>query len=109
MINIKDTVLRLVNTKKISEKLLVGSGYSFHKVDENFVTTFIEVKLVGKALIKYQKALTEKEPFVVTEGIIRNEPYKDVQKLVMTIFDIKRYEKKEKSDLTPVDEEDIPF
>ena len=98
MFKIENSEVKMTNIKVVSDKMTVGTLYSTHKVGEGFVKTFIECKIVGKALAKFNDLqIKPKERFKIIEGSLRNEPYVDKigtinNKHVITIFDLERLE-----------------
>lgn len=99
MFKVFESNVKVTNLKVVSEKMTVGTAYSTHKDGNNFVKTFVECKIVGNALKKLNElGLKNKDKITVLEGVIRNEPFTNKMgevrsKLVLTIFELKEYEK----------------
>lgn len=102
---------RIMNLKKVSPKLTVGTVYTSHKEGDEWKTTFIKCKIVGEA--KNQLAIDkckEKDLIEIQSSALKeesrtynNQVYKE---LVLTIFKAEKVKEKE---LTPVDNGDNPF
>jgi hypothetical protein len=96
MFQLKDSVVKITKIKVVSDKLTVGTVYTTHKNGNDFIKTFIECKIVGEALNKFNwMGIKNKDKFVIQEGTIRNETYKKDgtvrNKLVITIFALDEY------------------
>lgn len=99
MFNIYDSNVKVTNLKVVSDKMVVGTCYSTHKEGKEFIKTFIECKIVGNALTKFNElSLKNQDRMNIIQGVIRNEPFKtkegkEYNKNVITIFELKEYEK----------------
>lgn len=114
MINVTNTKMRFMGLKKISDKLTVGTAYSFSKVKDKdeYKPTFIDCKIVGKAL-KFCKdnKIKERDPIVVTKAVIEQETFtsngKNHSRFKMTIFEVEP--PKENPQQNNNDDGDQPF
>lgn len=97
MFNIYDSNVKVTKLRSVTDKMTVGIAYSTHKDrNNNYVKTFIECKIVGKALTKFNElCIMDKQKINIIEGSIRNEQfnYKGAErsKLVLTIYDMQEY------------------
>ncbi len=95
MININNSNVKVTKIKEISEKLIVATAYTTHKVGEEFIKTFVDIKFVGTAVEQFKElGLTDKGKLCIIEGVLRNEPFKGagydkaLNKLVITAFQV---------------------
>lgn len=92
--------VRIKGLKKISNKMVVGTCYSTRKVDDEFITTFFDCKIVGDAIKQLKNdEVKEKDMIEIQSGVINREVReyngKQYEKQVITIFKAEKVKPKE--------------
>lgn len=97
MINITGDVF-VTNLKEVSPRLITGTVYSFEKVGEEFKTTFIKAKFVGKAIEHLiVKNVKDKDKVHIVSGVLKSNEWttkdgKENKTLEVTCFELKEVE-----------------
>ncbi len=108
MVNVTGKVF-VTNLKEVSPRLMTGTVYSFEKVGEEFKTTFLKAKFVGKAIEHLiVKNVKDKDKVEIVSGVLKsndwkNKEGKEFKSIEVTVFELKEVEK------TIPTEEVLPF
>ena len=84
----------VTNLREVSPRLITGTVYTFEKLGEEFKTTFIKAKFVGKAIEHLiTKNVKEKDKVFVKSGILKsntwtNKEGKTNAQVELTVFEL---------------------
>ena len=120
----------VTNLREVSPRLITGTIYTFEKLGEEFKTTFIKAKFVGKAIEHLiLKDVKEKDKVFVKSGILKsntwtNKEGKTNAQVELTVFELdeiktetttepvketNRFKRWDSDLLGPIDLGDTPF